>query len=180
MKNISFYQNFQLIVCKTRKNKGEIYFFDSNRLVFSTKCFIGKNGACLNRREGTLTTPKGLFPISLAFYQKEKPKCNLPLLKIKEGIYWIDDSKSKYYNYPVKHSHFADYKSFEDMQKIKEYMYGFVIDYNRFPTIKYRGSAIFFHIGESFTSGCIATKKEDLLHILSLLDKNKSPYILII
>jgi hypothetical protein len=57
------------------------------------------------------------------------------------------------------------------------YKYGFVINYNT-ERIPNKGSAIFFHIGTSYTLGCTATSESNVISILKWLDPSKNPVII--
>jgi L,D-peptidoglycan transpeptidase YkuD (ErfK/YbiS/YcfS/YnhG family) len=90
----------------------------------------------------------------------------------------VDDPDSDFYNKYVVGTENKDWNSAERMIEYNGYRYGFVVDYN-VECIKGAGSAIFFHIGSNPTAGCVATSEEVILKYLSLLDKNKNPYVLI-
>ena len=86
---------------------------------------------------------------------------------------WCDDPKSKNYNRLVKKS---SKFSFEKLYR-KENIYDIilVLNYNMFPIIKNKGSAIFIHIAKKNykkTKGCIALKKVQLLKIIRELKKD--------
>ena len=89
-----------------------------------------------------------------------------------------EDTFDKFYNKYVEGTDEKDWKSAEHMIEYSRYEYGFTIDYNleQKPGL---GSAIFFHMGDSYTVGCISTKEENVLKYLSLLSKSKNPYILL-
>lgn len=57
------------------------------------------------------------------------------------------------------------------------YEYGFVINYNT-KQVKNKGSGIFMHKGDSYTLGCVATSRSNLLKILKWLDPKKNPVII--
>jgi L,D-peptidoglycan transpeptidase YkuD (ErfK/YbiS/YcfS/YnhG family) len=60
-------------------------------------------------------------------------------------------------------------------RKSKIYDIIITLDYNTNPIIKNKGSAIFLHVAkENYkpTAGCIALKKEDLMHLLSVIKKD--------
>ena len=83
---------------------------------------------------------------------------------------WCDDSESPSYNRLVK---FPFKKSAEKLfLKKRNYDLILVINFNRKPVIKNRGSAIFLHLLDkrfSPTKGCIAIKKKDFIKILPLI-----------
>ncbi len=61
--------------------------------------------------------------------------------------------------------------------KIGAYANGFVINYNTQRTPG-KGSAIFFHIGNSYTLGCTATSEANVVKIMKWLDPAKNPVII--
>jgi L,D-peptidoglycan transpeptidase YkuD (ErfK/YbiS/YcfS/YnhG family) len=85
---------------------------------------------------------------------------------------WCDDPKSKFYNKQIK---LPSRYSYEKLYR-KDRIYDIIIslDYNTNPIIKNKGSAIFLHVAKKNykpTAGCIALKKEDLIHLLSVIKK---------
>ncbi len=126
--------------------------------------FCGAKGGSLNKQEGDGTTPLGMFPIHYGFYRENKPKTVLPMVKLTPMHHFVDDPLSPCYNrlvYGIPR-HWAE----RLVSYPEEYAYGLVIEYNRHPVVKGKGSAIFLHCGEKPTAGCIALKTQDLLTIL--------------
>jgi len=91
---------------------------------------------------------------------------------------WCDDSRSSSYNRLVK---FPFKKSAEKLfLKKRNYDLILVINFNRKPIKKNRGSAIFLHLIDkrfSPTKGCIAIKKKDFVKILPLITKKTKLFI---
>ena len=142
--------------------------------------YVGANGVSRDSYEGSRMTPAGAFPIGEAFYIDEKPDTKLPSFQITEHTYWIDDEESELYNQRVELTGEKTWESAEHMIDYPSaYKYGFVVNYNMNPIEAGRGSAIFFHIGDNETLGCIATSEEMVLAYLAALDAEKQPYILI-
>ena len=140
---------------------------------------VGKNGTTAEKREGDKATPKGLYPITEAFYIQDAPQTGLPLFQITEDTYWVDDPASKYYNKRVEGVADKDWSSAEQMIRyVENYAYGFVVGYNTEGTPG-AGSAIFMHVSNRYTAGCIATDKDYVLQYLAILSAEKMPYILI-
>ena len=143
---------------------------------YKLKCSIGKSGVTQSKKEGDLTTPKGLFGLGLLYYRKDKIKllkCKIKKRVIKKSMGWCDDSKSKKYNqeisFPFKYGAEKLYR--ED----KIYDIFINIKYNQFPIVKGKGSAIFLHLSNKKykpTSGCVGIQKKDFLKILPLINKN--------
>ena len=85
---------------------------------------------------------------------------------------WCDDPASASYNNLIK---FPFKKSAEKLfLKKKNYDLVLVINFNRKPVVKNKGSAIFLHLADkkfNATNGCIAIKKKDFIKILPLINK---------
>lgn len=86
---------------------------------------------------------------------------------------WCDDPKSELYNtfveLPISVSHenlWLDTSNVYDLLA--------VVDYNVDPVVPYKGSAIFFHVTESFgpTAGCVAVCLDDLKWVLQNMDED--------
>lgn len=175
----------QLITVETSGNKSNIRMFTCEeglwQMLPDLDCagFIGRNGSTDSKQEGDGCTPTGLYGVGSAFYTKDAPETGLDLFQITRDTYWIDDPNSQFYNQRVEGTENKDWKSAEHMIDYPEYLYGFVVDYN-LAAEKGAGSAIFFHINDNPTAGCIATSEEMVLAYLAQLDKQQHPHILIV
>lgn len=146
----------------------------------STSGYVGAAGVSRESYEGSKMTPAGVFPIGEAFYIGDPPKTGLNLFEVTEHTYWIDDPDSELYNQRVESSGEKTWNSAEHMiDYASAYKYGFVVNYNMNPVEAGRGSAIFFHIGDGATLGCIATSEEMVLSYLANLSAEENPYIVI-
>jgi len=142
---------------------------------YKIKCSIGKNGTTTSKREGDLSTPKGLFKIGTLYYRKDRIKlykCNVKKKVIKKNMGWCDDIKSKKYNREI----YFPFKYSAEKLHINKKIYDIFINikYNYFPTLKGKGSAIFLHLTNKKykpTKGCIAIHKKDFLEILPLISR---------
>ena len=142
---------------------------------YKLKCCIGKSGIKRLKKEGDLTTPKGIFNLGFLYYIKDiinSIKCKIKKKIIKKNMGWCDDSKSKKYNreinFPFKYGAEKLYR------KSNNYDLFINIEYNINPTVKKRGSAIFLHLTNNKyrpTQGCIGILKKDFLKILPLISK---------
>jgi L,D-peptidoglycan transpeptidase YkuD (ErfK/YbiS/YcfS/YnhG family) len=140
------------------------------------KCALGKTGIKKNKLEGDKSTPFGTFNILKVYYRDDKIKkikTNLKKIKIKKNMGWCDDSTSRFYNKQIK----LPNKSKHEKLFRNDNLYNviLVLDYNISPTIKNKGSAIFLHVAKNNfapTNGCVALKQNDLLFLLSLINKN--------
>ena len=142
---------------------------------FHFRCSIGKKGLSQEKLEGDLKTPKGLYQFNTLYFRSdrlEKPKTKLNVIKIKENMGWCNDIRyPKKYNKLIKISKKV---SHEKMFRFdKKYDFVIPIKYNYKNPIINKGSAIFFHLSNSYkpTAGCIALNLNDFLIFLKLLDK---------
>lgn len=140
---------------------------------------VGRSGVSVDKQEGDGSTPSGLFGIGSAFYIANQPDTGLDLFQITDQTYWVDDPNSAFYNQRVEGTQNKDWNSAEYMISYDVYRYGFVVDYNP-QAVKGAGSAIFFHIGDTPTAGCIATGENIVLAYLKELTKERNPHILIV
>ena len=142
---------------------------------YKIKCSIGKNGSTSSKKEGDLSTPKGLFKIGTLYYRKDRiklSKCKIKKKIIKKNMGWCDDIKSKKYNREIK----FPFKYSAERLHISNKIYDIFLNikYNYSPTIKGKGSAIFLHLANRKykpTKGCIAIGKKDFIKILPLINR---------
>ena len=158
------------------KNKETLLYDD-----FKFKCCIGKNGTTSNKIEGDKKTPKGIFSLGPVFYRKDRIKnlvTKLKKKKINRLMGWCDDVKNKRYNKLIKVNKKIRHEKL--FQKKINYDLIIPIKYNFKKTKKGKGSAIFIHLTRDYkkTLGCIALKKNDLLILLKLINKNTKIQIL--
>lgn len=146
----------------------------------SMNAVIGEKGFSLNKKEGDLKSPAGIFRVGTAFGTIDKPSyMKLSYKKTSKSDYWIDDVSSQDYNNWVEFEDdpYSRWKSFEKL-KITSYKLAFVIEYNMNPVVKGKGSAIFFHIWQGpkiSTKGCTALSEADISKLLSWIDPAKNP-----
>lgn len=176
----------QLIVVDADQEKASIsmYVCGENGLWtdagLATEGYVGENGVSRESYEGSRMTPAGVFPIEEAFYIEDKPETGLTTFQITENTYWVDDVESELYNQHIELAGEKAWKSAEHMIEYPDaYKYGFVVGYNMNPVEAGRGSAIFFHIGDRATLGCVATSEEMVLEYLKKLDETMHPFIVI-
>jgi L,D-peptidoglycan transpeptidase YkuD (ErfK/YbiS/YcfS/YnhG family) len=153
-------------------NKSKLLKF--NNIKF--RCALGKSGIGDKEIEGDNVTPRGIYKIVKIYYRKDRIKkitSKFKLIEITKIMGWCNDIKSKKYNQliklPTKYSHEKLYRNDNVYDLI------LVLNYNMKPTIKNKGSAIFIHITrENYqsTQGCIALKKNNLVKLISKINKN--------
>ena len=140
------------------------------------RCALGKAGVGKKKKEGDNITPKGTYKIISIYCRKDRIKrikSKIRIFNVNKYMAWCDDPKSEKYNQlikiPYNYSHEKLYK--------KDNVYDLiaVLNYNKNPTIKNKGSAIFMHLTKNYkkkTAGCIGLKKKNLLKLLSLIKIN--------
>jgi L,D-peptidoglycan transpeptidase YkuD (ErfK/YbiS/YcfS/YnhG family) len=143
---------------------------------FKFRCALGKAGIGEKKREGDNVTPTGTFKIVKIYYRSDRIKkisSKFRTIEITKNMGWCDDPNSKNYNQlinlPSKYGHEKLFK------KNNIYDIIVVLNYNMKPVVKNKGSAIFIHVAKKNyqpTQGCISLKKNDLLKILSKINKN--------
>lgn len=177
----------QLIVVTSDNDEYKIQCYNLNNGVWqknsiASKAFVGKNGTISadKKKEGDYYSPQGLYSMGFAFGSRKNPGTSMEYRDVYEGIYWVDDSASKYYNMWVDgNTKEKDWNSAEKMWSYDEYIYGAVINYNTDPIVKNKGSAIFLHVGANYTAGCIASDEKTIVEILKWLNPDANPQILI-
>ena len=143
---------------------------------YKLKCSIGKMGTTNSKKEGDLSTPKGLFKLGILYYRKDRIKlikCKIKKKVIKKSMGWCNDTRSKKYNREISFP--FRYKSEKLYRSDKIYDIFINIKYNYSPVYKGKGSAIFLHLANKkykATKGCIAIQKKDFLKILPLVNNN--------
>jgi L,D-peptidoglycan transpeptidase YkuD (ErfK/YbiS/YcfS/YnhG family) len=144
---------------------------------------VGKHGITLNKHEGDLKSPAGIFYLGPGFGSAKKPAgAKLPYTRTSKNDYWIDDPSSADYNRWVTYAGDPDarWKSYERLL-IPAYRYAVVIRYNMYPVIKGRGSAIFLHLWpgpDGSTVGCTAVSEQNLLALMKWFDPIENPVII--
>ena len=114
---------------------------------YKLKCSIGKMGTTNSKKEGDLSTPKGLFKLGILYYRKDRIKlikCKIKKKVIKKSMGWCNDTRSKKYNREISFP--FRYKSEKLYISDKVYDIFINIKYNYSPTYKGKGSAIFLHL----------------------------------
>ena len=142
---------------------------------FKFKCSIGKKGLKSEKKEKDNCTPMGVFKIGKVYYRADrvkKPDTILKTKKITKNMGWCDDPYNKNYNKEI----ILNRKNKGEKLFRKDSIYDIliVIEYNTKKVRPFKGSAIFIHLTKNYkpTQGCIALKKNDLLILLRIIDKN--------
>ena len=149
--------------------------------------YVGSRGIAHNRQRSSLQSPAGLWALGSAFGLAEEPTgLKLPWRQITDQSDWVTDDQSVYFNTWQERNdpavagswnwndteHLADYT--------KTYTYACVIAYNTPPyVVPDRGCAIFLHVSDHPTEGCVALLENDMVKTLQWLDPHRNPHILV-
>lgn len=176
----------QLIVVRSSGNEAAVYAFSMDEAGLWQQDFdkiqghTGRNGVTSSKVEGDKSTPAGLYTLTQAFGVEADPGSLLPYRRVTQDSYWVDDPDSVCYNQWVEGTEDKNWNSAEHLADYAgQYAYAVVVDYNMFPPVAGKGSAIFLHCGNRATAGCVAVPRSDMLELLLWLDPTKDPAILI-
>jgi L,D-peptidoglycan transpeptidase YkuD (ErfK/YbiS/YcfS/YnhG family) len=144
-------------------------------------CALGRSGRRVIKREGDGATPTGTYGLESVFYRPDRglrPPTGLPLQVLTPTDGWCDEPTDRNYNRRVRHPYAA---SAEKMWR-QDGLYDLIVvlDCNRKPRVRGRGSAIFIHVarpGFAPTEGCIALRRPDLLRVLAHLRRGARVHI---
>lgn len=162
----------KIYVFPEKENKAILKF---PKCSIEADAYIGKNGVTSNKNEGDGKTPLGEFTLGviLGTHSKVENKNKLNYMKITKNMYWVDDSKSKYYNQLVDILEVE--KDWDSAEHLIDYpmQYEYLIEIKtNSENIKRKGSAIFLHCtNHKPTAGCIAVDTEIMRKIVENIDK---------
>lgn len=161
------------LICYEKKNTNWPEAFDK------MQAKIGEKGITGDKVEGDMKTPLGIYSFGTFFGSEDNIGFKFPYKKVDGDQFWVDDSKSDYYNTWQEGSSEGRWSSAENLLH-PLYKYAAVINYNTGNVIKGKGSAIFFHkAGKGGTAGCVSLKEEELVKVLKWLEPEKNPVIVI-
>ncbi|MFE9353792.1 L,D-transpeptidase family protein [Streptomyces olivaceoviridis] len=135
------------------------------------------------RRQGTNTTPTGLYGLPFGFGTKAAPAgTQVAYRPVRESSWWCQDNDSRSYNRWVdplpadcraaQSEHLIDYRT--------QYGYGLVIAFNYDRPVRGRGAGIFLHVnGSGATAGCVSVPEDAMRRILTWTDPAAKPHIAI-
>ncbi|WP_175409234.1 L,D-transpeptidase [Streptomyces sp. TRM64462] len=135
------------------------------------------------RRQGTSTTPAGLYDLRFGFgIEAPPPGTAYPYRRVTRDAWWCQDNASASYNRWVRPLP-ADCRAEEAEHLItygKQYAYGVVIGFNYERPVRGRGAGIFLHVnGDGPTAGCVSVPKDAMARILTWLRAGARPHIAI-
>ena len=169
----------KIYVFVEKNNKAILKFPKYN---IKTAAYIGRNGITSEKQEGDGKTPIGEFDLGiiLGMHIEEKNANGLKYKQITEDMYWVDDSKSKYYNQLVNKSQVE--KDWDSAEHLIDYpiQYEYLIEIKANPkNTPGIGSAIFLHCSNNTpTAGCVAVDKKIMKQIIYNINKSTQIVIL--
>lgn len=126
-------------------------------------------------------TPTGIYTVTEAFGINGNPGSGVPYRELDGSEYWVDDVYSEYYNtmqFGEPNGRWASAEKLTDFGGY--YNYALVIDYNRWPVISGKSSAIFLHCDMGiYTYGCVAIPQNNLVNLLTWLNPSNNPVIIL-
>ncbi|MET7697481.1 L,D-transpeptidase family protein [Streptomyces sp. NPDC005485] len=136
-----------------------------------------------SRRQGTNTTPTGLYDLPYAFGIKAAPHgTSAPYRRVHQDSWWCQDNGSRSYNRWTEPRP-ADCRATESEHLIgydTQYAYAFVIGFNYERPVHGRGAGIFLHVnGRGPTAGCVSVPVAAMRRILKWADPARGPHIAI-
>lgn len=159
-----------IIVTKRTQNTANLQYKN-----LKANAYLGELGTTSLKQEGDKKTPIGLFGLGICFgtHKKEEINKKLKYIELNSNLYWVDDISSKFYNQLVDITNIPkDWNSAEhliDFKKQYEYAIEILANPENLPN---RGSAIFLHCETGKpTLGCISIKKEEIVHLLDIIDE---------
>ncbi len=173
-----------LVFCWEANDRGEWTLRED---LSALPAWFGARGITHGRRQGTYTSPAGLWGLTLAFGTGEAlPGTKMPWRAVTEDSFWICDNDSLYYNTWQERGDPAllDTWDEDDGEHLIDfgdsYRYAVATDFNTPPYARRRvGAAIFLHCDVKPTAGCVGLAEEDMIAVLRWLDPGEGPCILI-
>lgn len=144
---------------------------------------IGQNGMKYASEvyEMDKCTPTGIYTVTEAFGINGNPGSGVPYRELDGSEYWVDDVDSEYYNTMQFGEPNGRWESAEKLIDFSGYYnYSLVIDYNRWPVVPGKSSAIFLHCDMGiYTYGCVAIPQNNLVNLLTWLNPSSNPVIIL-
>ncbi|MFF8832937.1 L,D-transpeptidase [Streptomyces sp. NPDC015131] len=135
------------------------------------------------RRQGTSTTPTGLYALPYAFGNDRAPRgTSVRYRRVTRDSWWCQDNRSRAYNRWVEGLP-ADCRAAEAEHLVtygRLYAHALVIGFNYDRPVRGRGAGIFLHVrGRGPTAGCVAVPERAMERILAWADPARRPHIAI-
>ena len=172
--------NSAKVYCYQKSSKNYWWNIAGDGKAVTDKGYIGEKGAGFEISPDSKKSPLGFYALDDAFYIGEKPNSTYPMFEITNDTYWVDDTKSEFYNRKVEGTDEKDWSSAKHMIDKKDaYKYGIVIDYNMDSPDSKLTNSIFIHCGSSATDGSIVVPENIMKTIIEWLDSDSNAYIFI-
>ncbi|MGV9940892.1 L,D-transpeptidase family protein [Streptomyces sp. NPDC003401] len=135
------------------------------------------------RRQGTDTTPTGLYDLPFAFGVQAPPRGTAYAhRRVREDSWWCQDTASRSYNRwtgpraadcrAAESEHLIDFRT--------QYAHALVIGFNYHRPVRGRGAGIFLHVdGRGATAGCVSVPRDAMRRILAWARPRERPHIAI-
>lgn len=135
------------------------------------------------RRQGTNTTPTGVYDLPYAFGIAPAPaRTRHPYRRVTDDSWWCQDNDSRAYNRwtqplapdcrPAEAEHLVTYRA--------QYRHALVTGFNYARPVRNRGAGIFLHAdGRGATAGCVSVPADAMARILAWADPSRAPHIAI-
>ncbi|WP_395576557.1 L,D-transpeptidase [Streptomyces sp. BK79] len=135
------------------------------------------------RRQGTNTTPTGLYDLPYAFGIRPAPRGTAYRYRpVRADSWWCQDNASRSYNRWAEPRP-ADCRAAEAEHLITytaQYAHALVVGFNYDRPVRGRGAGIFLHVdGRGATAGCVSVPAEAMRRILRWADPARRPHIAI-
>ncbi|MEU9436130.1 L,D-transpeptidase family protein [Streptomyces sp. NPDC048252] len=151
----------------------------------STPARFGAKGLVegASRRQGTNTTPTGLYGLPYAFgIRPAPPGTSYTYRPVRQDSWWCQDNKSRAYNRwteprpgdcrAAESEHLVTYRT--------QYAHALVIGFNYGSPVRGRGAGIFLHVnGRGATAGCVSVPTGAIRSLLAWARPGKRPHIAI-
>ncbi|MFB8248734.1 L,D-transpeptidase [Streptomyces sp. NPDC055952] len=144
---------------------------------------FGANGltAGASRKQGTSTTPTGLYGLPYAFGIEAAPRgTRYPYRRVRQDSWWCQDNGSRSYNRWTEPRP-ADCRAAESEHLVTyrtQYAHALVVGFNYDRPVRGRGAGIFLHVhGRGATAGCVSVPKDAMRRILLWADPARRPHI---
>ncbi|MFI9746157.1 L,D-transpeptidase [Streptomyces sp. NPDC052494] len=144
---------------------------------------FGANGLVegARRRQGTSTTPTGLFRLPYAFGVRVRPVgTRFRYVRVTERSWWCQDNDSHAYNRWVEGLP-RDCRAGEAEHLVSygtQYAHALVIGFNYDRPVRGRGAGIFLHVnGRGATAGCVSVPAGAMRAVLAWADPARRPHI---
>ncbi|MFE0104229.1 L,D-transpeptidase [Streptomyces sp. NPDC059009] len=136
-----------------------------------------------SRKQGTYTTPTGLYDLPYAFGIRSAPRgTTAPYRRVHQNSWWCQDNKSTRYNRWTEPRP-RDCRAAESEHLITydpQYAHALVIGFNYHRPVRGRGAGIFLHVnGRAATAGCVSVPKDAMRRILAWVRPGRAPHIAI-